>query len=521
MNAALLVAYTYPELPLLRRELSGSLDLLHTRSIVQAQTMLSDPRVSILVLDCIGDAAAEYGLLRWVETNRPDVECIAVVEVEHFCSVHDTRRRNLYRLLKPTDRAELRELILRTSHKVERVSSGEWARDPMLLRRQDRQFWEHLLSGMVPPSEEELLIAAPPTTFRYQERQTVLPVLFCLRRWHMEASPRVRDDHRFAVQILATRTLLRGRAGCFLPWMPDTLILFLYGPELPEEEDLRASCLSIVSSAALHFGCDVACYFGHPVLAHEVPRLANRLIRGDMDNVTDARAVLSLEQIDRQKEPLSLPILRDWMPYFIDGQAEEFCRCIEDYFQQAIAANNMDRAFLARFQQDFIQEVGFALKNAGIPLHDLFSGTNELAWMETAIRYVPDMLSWVRATAGRAITLMKPDQHGQTIAQRVCDYLNRRLVYPFQREDLSRALHLSEGHIARAFKQEMGMSITEYLTEQRINLACLTIQQTTLPLAQVAEQCGFHDYPYFYKTFKKRVGLSPTQYQLEMHGTDM
>lgn len=513
MDTVLLIAHEYPRLEELRQALGEGLELWHTDSIVRGKELLSAAEVSVLVLDCTGDRKMEFDLLRWVEEYRPGVECIALVDGADFCTVYDTRRRNLFRLLKPTEPAELAERVVRTVRKVEHTSSGVWVEDPVLLRRMDRQFWGHLFSSTVPPSAEGLRLAAPPASFRYREGQQALCVLFCLRRWHQELPPRALDDHRFAARNLAQRTLLRGRSGCFFPWKKDMLVVLLYGPDFPQEEQLLRSCTGVVDGCARWFGCDVSCYFGVPCLAYEVPGQARRLLRGDMDNVTNARAVLSLTQVMRRKEPLSLPVLRDWMPYFIDGREEEFCRCIENYFQQAIAANNMDRAFLARFQQDFIQEIGFALKNAGVPLHDLFSGTDELMRMEKAIRYVPDMLAWVRACAARAIALAKPEQAGKTVAQRVCDYLNRRLVYPFRREELASALRLSEGHIARAFRREMGMSISEYLLAERIKLACLTIRQTGLPLTQIAEQCGFHDYPYFYKTFKKYTGLSPREYQ--------
>lgn len=511
MDTVLLIAHEYPRADELRQALGGALELLQTGNIIRGRELMDAMDISVLVLDCAGDREQEYGLLRWVEEHRPQTECIALVAGEDFCSIHDTRKSNLFRLLKPAEPAELAERILRTVQKVERTSSGVWVEDPVLLRRVERQFWLHLLSGVVPPSREGLMQAAPPSALRYQEGERAVCVIFCLRRWHEKLPPRLLDDHRFAARNLAQRTLLWGRRGCSFPWMRDMLAVLLYSPELPEEE-LRRSCNSIVDGCARWFGCDVACYFGTPCQAHEIPAQAHRLVQGDMDNVTNARAVLSMAEVTRLREPLSLPVLRDWMPYFIDGRQEEFCRCIEDYFQQAIAANNMDRAFLARFQQDFIQEIGFALKNAGTPLHELFSGTDELMHMEKAIRYVPDMLDWVRACAGRAIALMKPEQTGMTVGQRVCDYLNRRLVYPFRREELARALGLSEGHIARSFRREMGMSISEYLLRERVKLACLTIRQTGLPLTQVAEQCGFHDYPYFYKTFKKYTGLSPAEY---------
>lgn len=513
LSAVLLIAHEYPRLEELRRALGAQLELWHTESIVRGRELLAAAEVSVLVLDCAGDREMEYGLLRWVEEHQPQTECIALVREEDFCPIHSTRRSNLFRLLKPVEPAELAERILRTVQKVERAATGVWAEDPVLLRRVDRQFWLHLLSGTVPPSQEGLRLAAPPASLRYQEGQQALFVLFCLRRWHEELSPQVLDDHYFAARNLARRTLLRGRPGCSFNWMNETLAVILYGPDFPPEEELRRSCACIADSCARWFGCDTASYFGTPCLAHELPAQAHQLLQGDMDNVTDARAVRSLIQTVQKKEPLSLPVLRDWMPYFIDGREEEFCRCIEDYFHQAIAANNMDRAFLARFQQDFIQEIGFALKNAGVPLHDLFSGTDELLRMEKAIRYVPDMLAWVRACAGKAIALSRPEQAGKTVAQRVKDYVNHRLIYTFSREELARALQLSEGHIARAFRQETGMSISEYLARERIKLACRTIRQTGLPLTRVAEQCGFHDYPYFYKTFRKYTGMSPAEFQ--------
>lgn len=521
MNAALLVAYEYPDLEQLRQGLSSTLELLHTRSVPRAQTMLTDPRITILILDCMGDGEAEYELLRWVELNRSEIECIVLTGTEHFCAVRETRRRNLYRILKPTDWQEVEAITLRTATKVKRMQSGDWARDPTLLRRQDRQFWSHLLNGMIQPEEQELLEAAPPTTFPYQDHVPVLTILISHRRWLTVLSPRSRDDHRYAVKHLAERLFLRNQPGCSLPWRSDCMFLFLYGPQLPPQDTVRQRCEDLVRQCRAYLDCDVFCCYGAPCLAHEVAAQGDLLLRGDMDNVTGNTPVLSLAQITRKREPLSLPVLRDWMPYFINGREEEFCRCIEDYFHQAIAANNMDRAFLSRFQQDFIQEIAFALKNAGIPLHDLFSGTDELRWMEAAIRYVPDMLLWVRRTAGRAIRLMDSDDQSLSVSQRVCDYLNKRLVYPVQRDELSRALHLSEGHIARTFRREMGMSISQYQTQQRMNLARLTMEQTDLPLQQIAERVGYHDYPYFFKTFKRVVGVSPTEYLAQMHDSSM
>ena len=47
-------------------------------------------------------------------------------------------------------------------------------------------------------------------------------------------------------------------------------------------------------------------------------------------------------------------------------------------------------------------------------------------------------------------------------------------------------------------------------------MACRMLEQSELPPGTVAQRCGFSDYPYFFKTFKRATGLSPTEYRRQM-----
>ena len=48
---------------------------------------------------------------------------------------------------------------------------------------------------------------------------------------------------------------------------------------------------------------------------------------------------------------------------------------------------------------------------------------------------------------------------------------------------------------------------------QRLEHALHLLLTSDLPVAQVAEACGFGDPSYFGKTFRKKTGLTPTQYR--------
>lgn len=69
----------------------------------------------------------------------------------------------------------------------------------------------------------------------------------------------------------------------------------------------------------------------------------------------------------------------------------------------------------------------------------------------------------------------------------------------------------AEDYIRMCFKRETGKTPLEFLTELRMKHACylMEVYQNTMTLSEVAEKCGYLDYIYFSKKFKKYMGMSP------------
>ncbi|MNR60911.1 Arabinose operon regulatory protein [compost metagenome] len=57
------------------------------------------------------------------------------------------------------------------------------------------------------------------------------------------------------------------------------------------------------------------------------------------------------------------------------------------------------------------------------------------------------------------------------------------------------------------------MSIVRWREDQRIMRAKLLLQTTPLAVAVIGQQVGYDDQLYFSRVFKKRVGVSPTEYR--------
>ena len=83
----------------------------------------------------------------------------------------------------------------------------------------------------------------------------------------------------------------------------------------------------------------------------------------------------------------------------------------------------------------------------------------------------------------------------------------------FNMNDLSKKLLVNQTYLRKMFKDEMGMTITEYLTKVRMDQAKTLILQEQFKLSAVSEMVGYSDAGYFSKCFKHHFGVSPSEYQ--------
>ena len=85
-------------------------------------------------------------------------------------------------------------------------------------------------------------------------------------------------------------------------------------------------------------------------------------------------------------------------------------------------------------------------------------------------------------------------------------------------EVLCSYLHLSPTYFSTLFKREVGMSFIAYLTEVRMERAAQLLRETEEKTYLIAEQTGYTDPNYFSYVFKRRFGVSPSQFRAGQTG---
>lgn len=81
---------------------------------------------------------------------------------------------------------------------------------------------------------------------------------------------------------------------------------------------------------------------------------------------------------------------------------------------------------------------------------------------------------------------------------------------------LGDVFHVSSNYLGRLFKKETGLSVSDYINNERMKWVLEQLENTDRPAKEIAESCGFVSTNYFYTFFKKKIGITPQAYREQM-----
>lgn len=96
--------------------------------------------------------------------------------------------------------------------------------------------------------------------------------------------------------------------------------------------------------------------------------------------------------------------------------------------------------------------------------------------------------------------------------QQLTEYIGDHLEEDLSLEKLAQKFFVSKYHIAHVFKDNIGMSIHQYITKKRLDL-CKDAISGKMSITEAYHMYGFGDYSSFYRAFKKEYGFSPKDYR--------
>jgi transcriptional regulator GlxA family with amidase domain len=152
--------------------------------------------------------------------------------------------------------------------------------------------------------------------------------------------------------------------------------------------------------------------------------------------------------------------------------------------------------------------------NLGVRLVEMFAG-ERLAVM-TAKSLLIDMN---RTSQASYATLLDEHGHVDPLVARAQERMEATLQQGFRLNELAAGLAVSERTLNRRFKQAVGLAPVAYLQNLRIEVAKRLLESRPIGVDMVSQRVGYGDVSTFRQLFKRKTGLSPSEYQMRFART--
>lgn len=115
---------------------------------------------------------------------------------------------------------------------------------------------------------------------------------------------------------------------------------------------------------------------------------------------------------------------------------------------------------------------------------------------------------------GTSISREEPGDKTAVLMEKVQKHMQYNyMMYDISLDSVSQILNMNASYFSALFKRFFGVNFVEYLTELRINAAKELLRDPLRPTAEIASMVGYESPNYFARAFKKKTGMTPTEYR--------
>ena len=93
------------------------------------------------------------------------------------------------------------------------------------------------------------------------------------------------------------------------------------------------------------------------------------------------------------------------------------------------------------------------------------------------------------------------------------NYIKAHISEELSVEHLAKLANVSPRHLTRLFQKKLGLNVAECITKERMTAAAELLLDPSVSITLVSDRCGYCNYSYFIRQFKKYHGVTPGEYQ--------
>ncbi|CAN7373443.1 response regulator [Paenibacillus sp. LjRoot153] len=499
-------------------------------NIRQAKEIFGTQKIDILLCDIEMPEGDGFQLLSWVKEHSPDTESIFLTcHADFEFAQKAIQLGSLDYMLKPVRFPELEKAVRKAIDQLEKkrrlVQFNEtykhyyqlWeSYQPMVVER----FWQDLIHRSIPSNKVQIKEIMAKQNIPYSDTALFVPIWISVQRWHKKLTLREEKIMEFALrnslEELAVRKEANGqivevKSGGLLAILP--ILLVDPGSKI-DKAKLTNELQGYIDACNQYFFCDLCCYIGAPVYTEGMLEMFESLVTMESRNVTQTNKIFFLsEQRCSCYETYQVPKMNGWAELLKCGCKGKLLKEIDQSLDAMKQMERLDSKLLRGFYEDFLQMIHHVLHYKGLRAHQVFS--EELLSMQASYvsRSIANLRQWIITMIEEATCRINTVAESQTVIEKAKQYIAQRINEDISREDIASYVSMNPDYLTRIFKKETGLTVSDYVLQERVSLAKEMLVKTDLPVGSIASSVGYNNFSHFSKMFKKATSTNPQDYR--------
>jgi two-component system response regulator YesN len=508
-------------------DLIGISKVQEAYNIRQAKEIISTQKIDVMICDIEMPEGDGFELLAWVKEYFPTTETIFLTcHADFEFAQKAIQLGSLDYMLKPVRFVELEKAVLKAICKLKKerelIHFNEtykhyyhlWETyQPMFTER----FWQDLIQRSIPSRKALILESMAKQNIPYSDTTLFMPVLISVQRWHKKLTLREEKIMEYALRNSLEELIVKKepRGGQIVQVKNGAILVILSvdSESMIDKEKLSSELQSYIEACNHYFFCDICCYIGTPVYVEGVLEMFETLVNMESHNVTQTNKIFSLSEQKSSYDTMLLPKMNGWAEMLKKGCKQGLLEEIDQCLDAMLRMERLDAKLLRGFYEDFLQMFYHVLHDKGLRTYEIFSDAVLSTQASSATRTVADLRQWVNTLIEDSAGHIYSIDESQTIVDKVKRYITQHIYEDISREDIASNVNLNPDYLTRMFKKETGLNISEYVLQERVNMAKEMLTKTDLTVGSIAASVGYNNFSHFSKMFKKATAVNPKDYR--------
>ena len=189
---------------------------------------------------------------------------------------------------------------------------------------------------------------------------------------------------------------------------------------------------------------------------------------------------------------------------------------LDNLQRKIFSVTDTSKKFLSLFMEECRTSLSdITNTSGGIPKPLCFQGEARGSSQLLECYFVSFLLSIIRNDSYKTIEKNSASRSiiSTSFAELLKSYLNDNVYRNLTLEDLCRKFNLSQSNLCKRWKEYSDTGVIEYFISLKIKEAKHLIRQKKYNFTQIADMLGYSTIHHFSHTFKKIVGMSPSEYK--------